>query len=98
MADIGLDPFAMSNVIGACGLVSIIINALLIVRYGRRRVWLIGGLVSCGILQIIMAVVYDTRPGLFSTGKVIVALSSVQIAVYQVSVSPPSNSSTTSLL
>ena len=85
MANIGLGAFAMSNVMSTCGLVSIVINALLIVRFGRRRIWLINGLVICGILQIIMAVVYDRRPGLFSTGKVIVALSSVQIAVYQVS-------------
>jgi hypothetical protein len=76
------DPFAMSNVLSTGGLLAIILNSLIVVRFGRRRLMLISGLLFCGLLQLIIAVVYQVNPGQSSTGKVIVALSSIYMFSY----------------
>lgn len=76
------DPFAMSNVLSTAGLLAIIINSLIVVRYGRRRVLLMSGLMICGVLQLIIAVVYQEQPGTTSTGKTIVALSCIYMFSY----------------
>ncbi|KAB5513404.1 general substrate transporter [Coniochaeta sp. 2T2.1] len=76
------DPFAMSNVIGALGMVAIILSSFIVVRWGRRRVLLITGLILCGVLQLITAVVYDKNPGTSTTGKVLVALSALYVMSY----------------
>ncbi len=62
--------------------VAIIINPLVITRWGRRRVFLIVGLCLCGTVQLIIAAVYDARPTEESTLKLIVALSVVYILAY----------------
>lgn len=72
----------MSNVLSTAGLVAIIINSLIVVRYGRRRVLLMTGLIGCGLLQLIIAIVYQRQPGRPSTGKVIVGLSCVYMMLY----------------
>lgn len=69
------DPFAMSNVLSMAGMLAIITNVCIVVRYGRRRVLLFCGLITAGIFQLIIAVVYDHNPGAIVTGKVLVALS-----------------------
>lgn len=79
------DPFAMTNVLSTLGLVAIIINSTIVIRWGYRRRMLIGGMIGCAILQLIIAIVYDKEPGKTSTGKVIVALSSLYMMVYNVS-------------
>jgi len=79
------DPFAMTNVLSATGLLAIIINSLIVVRFGRRRVLLMGGFALCGILQLILAITYDKNPGAEATGKVLVALSCLYIMAYNVS-------------
>ncbi|KAI1493682.1 general substrate transporter [Biscogniauxia mediterranea] len=76
------DPFAMSCVLSTLGLLAIIVNSLIVVRYGRRRVLLMSGMGACGILQLIIAIVYDKRPGAKVTGQVIVALSSLYLMSY----------------
>ncbi|KAH8683681.1 general substrate transporter [Ilyonectria robusta] len=76
------DPFAMSNVLSTAGLVAIIINALIVVRYGRRRVLLTSGLLISGFFQLIIAIVYDKNPGEIVTGKVLVALSCLYMTSY----------------
>lgn len=78
------DPFAMSCVLSTVGLVAIIANSLIVTRYGRRRVLLISGLLSCGILQLIVAVVYDKNPGAKITGQVLVAFSCLYLMSYNV--------------
>jgi hypothetical protein len=78
------DPFAMTNVLSTVGLLAIITNSLIIVRFGRRRVLLMSGLLICGLLQLIIATVYHEQPGRSSTGKVIVALSSLYMFSYNV--------------
>ncbi|ORY10536.1 monosaccharide transporter-like protein [Clohesyomyces aquaticus] len=76
------DPFAMTNVLSTVGLLAIIANSLIIVKFGRRRVLLMTGLLICGLLQLIIAVVYHEQPGRRSTGKIIVALSSLYMFSY----------------
>jgi len=76
------DPFAMSNVLSAASLTAIIINSLIVVRWGRRRVLLMAGLSCCGIFQLIVAIVYQQAPGTSSTGQVIVALSCLYMVAY----------------
>ncbi|MAD85009.1 MAG: hypothetical protein CL912_18780 [Deltaproteobacteria bacterium] len=78
------DPFGMSCVLSTIGLLALIINSLFVVRYGRRRVLLMTGLLVCGVLQLIIAVVYDKNPGTKSTGRVIVALTSLYMFSYNV--------------
>lgn len=79
------DPFAMSNVLSTIGLVSLIVNSFIVVRWGRRRRMLMAGLVGCGVLQLIVAIVYDKDPGTATTGKVLVALSCLYMMSYNVS-------------
>ena len=76
--------FAMSCVLSAVGLVAILINSLIVVRYGRRRVLLMSGLIVCGLLQLIIAITYDKKPGATVTGTVLVALSSLYMMSYNV--------------
>jgi MFS family permease len=79
------DPFAMSCVLSAVGLLAIVINSLIVVRYGRRRVLLTTRLIICGFLQLIIAVVYDKKGANTTTGKVLVALSCLYMMSYNVS-------------
>lgn len=72
----------MTNVLSCIGIIAIIANSLIIVRYGRRRVLLITGLALCGILQLIIAIVYNKKPGTKDTGRVIVALSCLYMFSY----------------
>ncbi|KAF5008143.1 hypothetical protein FDECE_5579 [Fusarium decemcellulare] len=81
MADVS-DPFAMSNVLSTAGLVAIIANSFIVVRYGRRRVMLLNGLIISGCFQLIIAVMYDKHPGTKVTGKVLVALSCLYMMSY----------------
>ncbi|KIW38034.1 uncharacterized protein PV06_10010 [Exophiala oligosperma] len=76
------NPFGMSCILSTMGLVAILINSSIVVRYGRRRVLLLSGLIFCGILQLIIAVVYDKQPGTKTTGKVIVALVCLYMMSY----------------
>lgn len=78
------DPFAMSNVLSTAGMLATIFNAFIVVRYGRRRVLLICGLVIAGFFQLIIAVVYDRNPGQIVTGKVLVGLSCLYMMAYNV--------------
>ncbi|KAF2743013.1 monosaccharide transporter-like protein [Sporormia fimetaria CBS 119925] len=76
------NPFGMSNVLSCIGIIAILANSLIIVRFGRRRVLLTTGLLTCGILQLIIASVYHRQPGTKATGTVIVALSCLYMFSY----------------
>ncbi|PSN70689.1 monosaccharide transporter-like protein [Corynespora cassiicola Philippines] len=76
------DPFAMSNVLSCIGIIAIIANSLIIIKFGNRRVLLMTGLLLCAVLQLIIAIVYDKNPGTKSTGTVIVALSCIYMFSY----------------
>ncbi|KIL87640.1 hypothetical protein FAVG1_09350 [Fusarium avenaceum] len=82
------DPFAMSNVLSTTGMLATIFNAFIVVRYGRRRILLICGLVIAGFFQLIIAVVYDRNPGQIVTGKVLVALSCLYMMAYNGMIAP----------
>ncbi|KAG9237514.1 general substrate transporter [Amylocarpus encephaloides] len=82
------DPFGMSCVLSTAGLLALVMNSLIVVRYGRRRVLLMAGLTTCGILQLIIAITYHSNPGTKSTGKVLVALSCLYMMSYTGMVSP----------
>ena len=87
MADVS-NPFAMSNVVSTMGIIAIITNSLIIIRFGRRRILLMTGLLLCGLLQLIIATVYLKRPGTPSTGTVIVALSCIYMFSYNGMIAP----------
>lgn len=55
------NPFAMSNILSTMGILAIVFNSLIVVRWGLRRNIMMTGLTVCGILQLIIAVVYDKR-------------------------------------
>ncbi|KAK0384884.1 hypothetical protein NLU13_7362 [Sarocladium strictum] len=76
------DPFAMSNVLSMAAMVAIITNAFVVVRWGRRRRFLLNGLLISGCFQLIIAVTYQQNPGSPSTGKVLVALSCLYMVAY----------------
>jgi hypothetical protein len=76
------DPFAMSNVLSAISIVAFIANSFIVVRYGNRRVLLMTGLLVCGILQLIIAVVFHKAPNAKATGKVTVGLTAIYMFSY----------------
>ncbi|KAK3331384.1 general substrate transporter [Apodospora peruviana] len=76
------NPFAMSNILSTMGIVAILFNSLIVVRWGRRRNILMTGLGVCGVFQLIIAVVYDKRPGETSTGNVLVAFTCLYMMSY----------------
>lgn len=81
MAGVG-KPFEMSIVLVCVGVIAVIINTLIITRFGRRRVFLVVGLTLCGLVQLILAAVFDARPKAPSTLKLLVGLSVVYILAY----------------
>jgi hypothetical protein len=83
MAGIG-NPFANSCIMISAGVVAILINSALITHFGRRRVFLVPGLILCGMAQLLTAVVYQANPGAASTGQAIVGLAIVYILAYNV--------------
>ena len=68
MANVG-SPFMNSCILTAVGVVIIIINSCIITKWGRRRVFLINGMLICGLCQLIVAAIYNTHPGTLATGK-----------------------------
>lgn len=76
------NPFGMSNILSAMGILAIFFNSLIVVRYGRRRVIMMIGLSLCGLFQLIIAVVYKTHPGTTSTGQVLVAFTCIYMMSY----------------
>ncbi|OCL15378.1 MFS transporter [Glonium stellatum] len=81
MAKVG-SPFENSCILVSVGVAAIIINSCVISKIGRRRVFLITGVILCGIAQIILAAVYTAQPGTARTGKVVVGVSVLYIAGY----------------
>ncbi|KAG9385011.1 sugar transport protein 4 [Pyrenophora tritici-repentis] len=76
------DPFAMSNILSAISIIAFIANSCIVVRYGNRRVLLMTGLLFCGVLQLIIALVYHKAPDAKATGKVTVGLTGIYMFSY----------------
>jgi len=81
MAGVG-KPFENSVALVTVGVVAIILNTCIITRYGRRRTFLISGLILCAITMLIIAIVYNIQPKAPSTGKLMVGISVVYIFGY----------------
>ncbi|KAI0542565.1 MFS monosaccharide transporter-like protein [Xylaria digitata] len=86
MANVG-NAFENSCILTGTGVAALLFNALIITKYGRRRVMMISGFAVCGLSQLIMAIVYTVEPGTEKTGKVIVGLSVVYIVAYNALIS-----------
>lgn len=71
----------------SAGVVAILINSALVTHFGRRRVFLVPGLIVCGIAQLLTGVVYQVNPGAKSTGQAVVGLAIVYILAYNVGTS-----------
>ncbi|KAJ5088016.1 maltose permease [Penicillium angulare] len=81
MANVG-NAFQNSCILSALGVVAILLNMTVVTRIGRRRIFLISGLIICGFSQLITAAVYTVHPGTESTGRVIVGLSVIFVVAY----------------
>lgn len=81
MAGIG-QPFENSCILVGVGVIAILINSAVITKYGRRRVFLVTGLLLCALFQLIVAIAYTVAPGTKRTGQVIVAMSVLYIISY----------------
>ncbi|KAI7196711.1 hypothetical protein D0869_06110 [Hortaea werneckii] len=81
MAGVG-DAFTNSVALVAVGVVAVIFNSFVITRYGRRRVFLISGLLLCAAAMLIEAVAYTINPQSESVRKLIVGISVVYIFGY----------------
>ncbi|KAJ8110487.1 hypothetical protein ONZ43_g5857 [Nemania bipapillata] len=86
MANVG-NAFENSCILTGTGVAALLFNALIITKYGRRRVMMMTGFVVCGLSQLIMAIVYTVEPGTQKTGKVIVGLSVIYIVAYNAFIS-----------
>ena len=81
MAGVG-KPFENAVVLNCTGVIAIIINSCVITRFGRRRIFLVVGLVLCAVFQLIIAAVYNAQPKSDSTLKLIVTMSVLYIVAY----------------
>ena len=81
MAGIG-KPFENHVILTSLGVVAILVNSAMITHFGRRRVFLISGLILCGLAQLLTAVIYTVNPKSKATGKGIVALAVIYILGY----------------
>ncbi|KAJ4394501.1 hypothetical protein N0V93_003719 [Gnomoniopsis smithogilvyi] len=81
MANIG-NSFENSCILTAVGVIAILINSAVVTHIGRRRIFLILGMLLCGLTQLLSAIVYTIQPGTESTGRAIVGLSVVYIMGY----------------
>ncbi|KAJ3578327.1 hypothetical protein NPX13_g2234 [Xylaria arbuscula] len=86
MANVG-NAFENSCILTGTGVAALLFNALVITKYGRRRVMMMSGFIVCGLSQLIMAIVYTVEPGTQKTGKVIVGLSVIYIVAYNALIS-----------
>lgn len=82
MAGVG-QPFADTCILSAMSVVGILASSLVITRLGRKTI-LMGGMVLCGLMQLIQACVYNAQPGTETTGRVIVAVNVIYMFFYNV--------------
>ncbi len=84
MANIG-KAFENTCILMGVGTLAIIVNSAVITRVGRRRVFLVSGLLLCGLSQLVMAIIYTVQPGTEFTGKAVVGISVIYVVAYNVS-------------
>ncbi|KAL2152802.1 hypothetical protein VTH82DRAFT_3957 [Thermothelomyces myriococcoides] len=81
MADIG-DTFQNSCILTTVGIVAILINGAVVIKFGRRRVFLMAGMLLCGLIHLLMAVVYTAKPSANSASEAVAALAVIYIFFY----------------
>ncbi|KAM3081283.1 hypothetical protein ACMFMF_003196 [Clarireedia jacksonii] len=81
MAGIG-SPFQDTCIMAGIGSFVLLVNSLIITKYGRRRLFLGWGMTLCGLSQLIMAAVYTTHPHTTLTGKIIVGCTIFHLTVF----------------
>ncbi|RYP82355.1 hypothetical protein DL770_005614 [Monosporascus sp. CRB-9-2] len=87
MANVG-NAFENSCILTGVGVAALLANSFIITRYGRRRRLMITGLLLCGVMQLIMAVIYTMEPGTQRSGKILVGLSVIYIVAYNGLIAP----------
>ncbi|KAI1077890.1 putative maltose permease [Whalleya microplaca] len=87
MANVG-NAFENSCILTGVGVAALLANALLITKFGRRRLMMISGFSLCGLSQLIIAVMYTVEPMTERSGKVLVGMSVVYIVAYNAMVAP----------
>ncbi len=55
--------FQNSVILTTLGVLAIIVNSAVITHIGRRRVFLVTGLLICGLAQLLTAIIYTVNPG-----------------------------------
>ncbi|KZO93821.1 putative maltose permease [Calocera viscosa TUFC12733] len=80
MANVG-SPFMNSCILTGVGVIANMLSWFLVTRVGRRSL-VITGIAGCGIVQLVVAIVYTLNPGTADTGKAIVGLSVIYIIFY----------------
>ncbi|PNS21008.1 hypothetical protein CAC42_3345 [Sphaceloma murrayae] len=81
MANVG-KPFENAVILTSIGVFAILVNSVVVTKFGRRRVFLMSGLLLCGLFQIIIAVIYTVRPNARGAAKSLVGLTCLYIVAY----------------
>ncbi|KAF3065938.1 Maltose permease MAL31 [Daldinia childiae] len=87
MANVG-NAFENSCILTGVGVAALGATAILITKFGRRRLMMISGFIFCGISQLIIAIVYTIHPNTESSGKALVGMSVLYIVAYNSMVAP----------
>ncbi|KAL7629814.1 hypothetical protein AAE478_001337 [Parahypoxylon ruwenzoriense] len=87
MANVG-NAFENACILTGVGVAALLATALLITKFGRRRLMMITGFILCGISQLIIAIIYTVHPNTESSGKALVGMSVLYIIAYNSMVAP----------
>ncbi|KAI1653800.1 putative maltose permease [Daldinia decipiens] len=87
MANVG-NAFENSCILTGVGVAALGATAILITKFGRRRLMMISGFIFCGISQLVIAIVYTVHPNTESSGKALVGMSVLYIVAYNSMVAP----------
>lgn len=78
MANVG-NAFENSCILTGVGVAALLATALLITKFGRRRLMMLMGFTLCGISQLVIAVVYTVHPNTENSGKALIGMSVLYI-------------------
>ncbi|KAI1440377.1 putative maltose permease [Annulohypoxylon stygium] len=87
MANVG-NAFENSCILTGVGVAALLATALLITKFGRRRLMMLMGFTLCGISQLVIAVVYTVHPNTENSGKALIGMSVLYIIAYNAMVAP----------
>ncbi|KAI2464277.1 putative maltose permease [Annulohypoxylon bovei var. microspora] len=87
MANVG-NAFENSCILTGVGVAALLATALLITKFGRRRLMMLMGFAFCGLSQLVIAIVYTVHPNTQNSGKALVGMSVLYIVAYNSMVAP----------